>query len=129
MIHIFIWVLSLNKMPKAELHYETICLCMWYLLLSIFPLHGSFYSHFVPEQSNHWSEINKKMLIVRDMQLSKSCHSRSRTRYDQTRPIIFRHRTNSSQQQTRLNLINKYLMLCAAFAGCLCEGFTSSGDC
>jgi len=37
-------------------------------------------SHFVPEQSNHWSEINKKMLIVRDMQLSKSCHSRSRTR-------------------------------------------------
>jgi hypothetical protein len=91
-------VLSLNKLANAEalISYTMKLSALWYLHLSIFPLHDSFYSHSVPEQSNHWSEINKKMLIVQDMQLSKFCHSHSLTRYDQIMQIIVRHQTNSS---------------------------------
>lgn len=81
LIRIFIWVLSLNKMAKALALIHFIRLWnLWYLFLSIFSLHGSFYSRLGPEQSSHWSEISKKMLIVRDMRLSKSCHSHSLNR-------------------------------------------------
>lgn len=79
-----IYMFTMNESSLGSL------LC--YLFMSTFLLHCSFYSHFVQEQSNHWSEMNK-MSTVRDMQLSKPCHSHSLTRLDQnqTGQIIFEY--------------------------------------